>query len=221
MPSSDYPSLFEPPRPGEPFRQGEILTFNPSDGSNTVRVGGSVLADLPVLVGGDTVNFAPGDAVILLKYQSSWAILGRIVVPGGSELTATAVDFFANTVFNVTPTTINGTAQTLASQALAPPAWANSVVVMAITHGIFANNSGVSDSVRIMTDLSTGEFGGESIHQVINGDFKTVTTPFAFTKTQTPLPAITIRSRVRTNGGSWNLGARAVYLNTIAIYRRA
>lgn len=223
---ADTTNLFKAPPPAEPFRQGEILTFNPATGENTVRVGGAVLTNLPILVGGDTVNFAPGNAVILLKYRSSWAILGRIVSAGNEALTGTAVDFYANTQINVTPTNITNSFQTFASQTIPTPSWANSMLIMSITHAIVANSSGASDSVRMMTDINGGvTFGGETIHQVPDANFQTVVAPLAIELGPgggAALGASTeIRSRLRCNGATpWPTGAKGVYLNTIATFRR-
>lgn len=218
---ADLANLFGAPPAPEPFRQGEILTFNPATGTNTVRLGGAVLTNLPILVGGDTVNFDQGDAVILLKYQSSWAILGRIVSAGSEALTSAAVDFYANTVINATPANITQAHQTFAQQEIPTPSWADSMLIMSITHAVVANTSGASDSVRLMTDIDLGAtFGGETIHQVPDANFQTTLAPLAIE--WAPGATTTIRSRIRSNGATpWPLGMKACYLNTIAIFRKA
>lgn len=59
------------------FRQGTVVSWDPDTGENTIRVGGSDLADLPVL-SASAITLAPGDVVGILRYRSSWMILGSV-----------------------------------------------------------------------------------------------------------------------------------------------
>jgi hypothetical protein len=218
---SDLTSLFAPPAAGEPYRQGEIVTFNPATGANSVRVGGAVFANLPVLVGGDTVNFEPGDAVVLLRFRGSWAILGRIVVPGGSLLTS-AVDFFATgdfeASFDMTPVDT-----TRGSVTIPTPSWANSAVVFAVARLITANGSGSSDTAFYHVDID-GLTGPTSAHQVPDGNFQTICAPIARKLGAgggvTPLGATTlVEAKARTNGGTWVGGGINSWVDVIAVFR--
>lgn len=217
---ADLAGLFQPPEPTESFRQGEVLTFNPATGANTVRVGGAVLTDLPILVGGDTVNFAPGDAVILLKYKSAWAILGRVVVPGSSKLTATAVSFDGGGAA-AGAFTITSSFSTPAEVYVATPAWANSLVLYAISTVIVSNGSGAPELVRLITDINGGG-GGETLQQCPDSNYITTFAPVARVLgagTGFPLGATThIEVRPRSNGAT--MSGIAAFLNYIAIFRK-
>lgn len=224
--SADLTNLFKPPASPEPFRQGEILTFNAATGANTVRLGNAVLTDLPILVGGDTVNFTgrvgatPGDAVILLKYRSAWAILGRIVGAGNEALTASAVDFFAGGDGEPNFTITNAYTEHGHIEATVP-AWANSALVFGTSTVIASNTSGSTDSVRIQTRIN-GVVGPEAIEQVPDGNFHTVATPNASALTVVGGSIVTIECFVRCNGGTpWPAGGIQSNVNAIAIFRRA
>lgn len=127
MISDDLTSLLQP-RPGDPpFRQGTISTFDPSDGSNTVSVGGATLTNVPLLNIGDTVNLTVGDVVVLIKLRSAWAILGRVIVPGNSDLTTGVVAAETKEAFasNYAVTTADVAVATTGTFTVPP--WANKV----------------------------------------------------------------------------------------------
>lgn len=219
---ADLANLFRPAAGGEPFRQGVITAFNPATGANTVEVGGAVLEDLPILVGGDTVNFGPGDVVILLKFRSSWAILGRVVVPGNEALTAAAVDFYAggNTVSGFT---VINTDATQGSLTIPTPAWANSLLIMATVNMTLNNGSGSSDTAILYTRINSTN-GGETFHQVPNTNFQGVASSLALVLGvggSAPLTASTlVEARVRSNGFTWTGGGIRSTVNAIGIFRR-
>lgn len=217
---SDLTSLFAPTAPAEPFRQGVIVAFDPATGANQVSVGGAVLVDLPILVGGDTVNFAPGDVVILLKYRSSWAIFGRIVVPGSDALTATAVSF-AGGGASSGAFTITSSFSTPAEVNVPTPVWANSLVLYAISTVIVSNTSGASELARLITDIN-GAGGGETLQQCLDSNYVTTFAPVARVLGAGggfPLSATTnVAVRPRSNGAT--MSGIAAFLNYIAIFRK-
>lgn len=61
------------------FHTGEIITWNSTTATNTVRVQGVVLNNLPVLTSAGSVGLEPGVTVGLLKVRTQYFILGRIV----------------------------------------------------------------------------------------------------------------------------------------------
>jgi len=87
--SDDLTSLFtaQPGGPAQPvtYRQGVIQTWNPITLQNTVLVGGTVMQDLPVLGVAEAASFKPGAVVGVQVVGSSWAIIGRFVVPNTPE----------------------------------------------------------------------------------------------------------------------------------------
>lgn len=78
---NDLVSLFGKDPQDWGFRQGTIVSFDVFSGAGSVRVGGAVLTDVPFLSEAGQVSYLPGDAVLLIRFKSSWAIVGRFVSP--------------------------------------------------------------------------------------------------------------------------------------------
>lgn len=107
--ASDITTLF--PQDGEAemgFRQGVVLSFDPVTGENTIIVGGTVLTDVPILnMSGATLLLA-GDVVGLLRSQTTYFIVGRIVTPGEGQLgTRLAVAYAAEVDTQVNLATVD------------------------------------------------------------------------------------------------------------------
>lgn len=78
MRSDDIAPLLVPPPPPEiGLRQGKLLAWNPSTGANTVELAGQSFTDLPILASG-TLAMAVGDVIALLRYATTYFILGAI-----------------------------------------------------------------------------------------------------------------------------------------------
>lgn len=61
------------------FHQGKILSWNGSGGTNKIEVAGTALDNLPVLVSAGIVALREGDVVGVLRYKTSYFVLGRVV----------------------------------------------------------------------------------------------------------------------------------------------
>lgn len=92
MSATDLARLFAPPpadgSQGLRYRQGTVVTFNPSTLENTVLVGQTVYANLPMLGVAEAISLVPGSVVGLLMIGESattWAIVGRLVTPGSED----------------------------------------------------------------------------------------------------------------------------------------
>ena len=89
--SDDLTDLFTagPSGPAQPmaYRQGIITEWNPVTLENTVLVGGATFSDLPVLGVAEAASYAPGVAVGIVTVGSTWAILGRFVIPNTADAT--------------------------------------------------------------------------------------------------------------------------------------
>lgn len=64
------------------YRQGTILAWNPATLENTVHVAGAEFVNLPVLGVAEAASYAVGTVVGVAVVGSTWAIIGRFVVPG-------------------------------------------------------------------------------------------------------------------------------------------
>lgn len=54
------------------------MSWDPVTGDNQVRVADSDLTNLPIITQSDLVNIREGDTVAILKYNDSYAVLGKI-----------------------------------------------------------------------------------------------------------------------------------------------
>lgn len=61
------------------FHQGKILSWSGSGGTNMIEVAGTPLNNLPVLVSAGMIALREGDVVGVLRYKTSYFVLGRIV----------------------------------------------------------------------------------------------------------------------------------------------
>lgn len=61
------------------FHQGEVVAWDGDAGTNTVKVLGKTMTDLPVLTSAGIADLGEGTTVGILKYKTSFFILGRIV----------------------------------------------------------------------------------------------------------------------------------------------
>jgi len=87
--ADDLTDLFtaQPTGPATPimYRQGIIQTWNPTTLQNTVRVGQTTLTDLPVLGVAEAASYREGTTVGLAIINSTWAIIGRFVIPNTDD----------------------------------------------------------------------------------------------------------------------------------------
>jgi hypothetical protein len=207
--------------PAEPFRQGTVLTFNAATGANTISVAGGVLTDVPMAENSGVVNLAAGDAVILLKMRSSWAILGKVLPAGGGDFAASAVAFAQDLDFDDNFATLLGPAElTPVSVTLAVPSWANEALVTATacmsainstasTRGMYAGVTigGVGGGWGSATSIPAGLQGASSATRS-----RTIVSPGA---------TITVSGTIFTSAIFAANVANQAMLTATAIYRRA
>lgn len=219
---ADLTGLFAPPAGVESFRQGEVLTFDPADGSNTVRVGGAVLVDLPLLNIGDTINLAAGDAVVLLKYRSSWAILGRIMVPGGTGVQSAAVDFKTLSASNTNFAVPNSIYAVLCTGSVVVPIWANqcSAVLVGMLGAI--NHTLATDLLNSYVEIRPGLAGSVPFISVVPNTFSSITPSLAATFSVTPGETLNPILLGATATATWTVDANnRASLSGTFIFRKA
>lgn len=64
------------------YHQGLVLSWDEATGNNSVMVNGSTFTNLLVLSTGAITPFQKGDTLGILRYQSTYFILGKIRAPG-------------------------------------------------------------------------------------------------------------------------------------------
>lgn len=70
---------------GVGFRQGVVVSWDQDTAENQIMVGNTVIDNLPILNTSEASLLVPGDVVGILTSGSSWAIMGRLVIPGTAE----------------------------------------------------------------------------------------------------------------------------------------
>jgi hypothetical protein len=80
--SNDLVPQLENKASGNSYRQGVIMSWDQDTAENSVQVGGSIFANLPILNTSEASLLAPGDVVTIITLGASYAILGRLVIPG-------------------------------------------------------------------------------------------------------------------------------------------
>lgn len=84
--SDDFIDFFTPPPQNFGYRQGIVVTWDNNTSTNSVRVADNDLLNLPVITQSDIINIRPGDTVAVIKYNDSYAVLGKIKNVGPSTL---------------------------------------------------------------------------------------------------------------------------------------
>lgn len=79
------PLLAGPPPNDTGFRQGVVVAWDQNTAENLVLVGGTLLENLPALNTSEASILAEGDVVVCVKWGRSWAVLGRVIIPGTAE----------------------------------------------------------------------------------------------------------------------------------------
>lgn len=70
---------------GVGFRQGSVVSWNQETAENVILIGDGLFTNLPCLNTSEASLLNPGDVVGVLTSGSSWAILGRLIIPGSPE----------------------------------------------------------------------------------------------------------------------------------------
>lgn len=82
---------------GVGFRQGVVLAWDQDTAENSILIGDAVINNLPVLNTSEASLLVPGDVVGVLTAGASWAIMGRLIIPGSPEA-ATSIRAITNRI---------------------------------------------------------------------------------------------------------------------------
>lgn len=160
-PSDDLTPLFSPSSAGSAlpmtYRQGVVMDFNRITLENTIRVGGTDLTNLPLLGIAEATTLAVGDVVGIAQFGSSWAIMGRFVVPASTEA-ADAISVTSANTYSTTVATAESTTSTL---------FTDLTTAGPTLTGVLIGPSGrcLVHITAILTALSTGD-GGAMGYQI-------------------------------------------------------
>lgn len=220
----DLVSLFGSPAGNPPFAQGTLLTFSTSTGANTVNVQGTVFANLPLLNTADSITYLPGDVVMLAQAGGSYAIMGRVFVPGGagvfrSAQTASAVGSAVGSNFALTTSFV-----TAASFTVTVPAWANRVSGMIFAQWLVnaAAATGFVSTRNTFNGVSGSTF---PVNAIANTETVSMTTVMAIgtagASVVTPGASITVTADVQGGAALAASTLNEVELDGLLVFSRA
>lgn len=203
------------------FRSGLVVAWDSATGANTIEVGGSQLVDVPILNTGEAIALKAGHVVALIRFRSSYFIMGRVTLPGSEQFAAASVDFAsANSgASGFAVSTVEGSKHSLE---LAGPAWADQAVVIANLSGAAVNQSAVSSYLRCRIRRDGIDAAGGLSGSVLAGYTGHVSAGEAFTVTRGGFDTdpITLEARFWTDAGDWGANAgNYTKLSAIAVFR--
>ena len=205
------------------FHTGAILSWDSATGENVVNVSGAAISDLPVLNIGDTTNLTVGDVVALIRYKTTYFILGRVVLPNSGAFATSAVSFekIATKTASFALTTSD---TTVISADVHVPAWANRALVHVNYHLAGRNSSGVSTYLNAKISCAALSISGTiywNVEQVANTGYGTVSVAASAEESVTPGATVTVNGVAFVNSGPWAASSEHEAIMTgFAIYSR-
>lgn len=160
------PLLFPPVKSDFGFHQGKVIAWNPATAENTLSMAGATLTDVPILNGTEVPLLEVGHTVSMLRWKSSYFILGRIIVPNAPDIGALPGGL-AGTGTTATNFALPTTGTVIASGTLAVPSWANQALVLCVANASVVNGSGSTAFAYLAATISGG-YGGEMYQSVTN-----------------------------------------------------
>lgn len=203
------------------FRSGLVLAWNADTGANTIEVGGSTLEDVPILNTGEAIALKAGHVVALIRFRSSYFIMGRITVPGSEQFASASVSF-ASGNSGASGFAVSNVESTKHTLELGGPAWADEALVIANLSGAATNLSGATDFLRCRVRRDGIDASGGLSGTALAGETAHVSAGEAFTLTRSGFDTdpITLEARFWTDFGNWGAGAgNYTKLSAIAVFR--
>ncbi|MBF8189128.1 hypothetical protein ITP53_26030 [Nonomuraea sp. K274] len=211
------------------FHQGRVMAWNQATSMNTISMAGGVLTDVPVLNGTEPLLLKEGDVVGMLRFKTSYFVLGRIVIPGQSEVgTLPGVNQGVGITEIMFDLRIDPAP--VATAVFQVPVWANQALVMCTANATIFNSSTDHRFVYLAATVSGG-YGGEMYTSLNSGEYGPVSAATQyllgaesydeFLEGELPLGStITVAAEMRANntivGNSGNIAS----VHATAIFRR-
>lgn len=218
MRADDLAPLLAPAgQPPVGFHQGQVLAWNADTGANQINVAGTVLIDVPILNTGEAIALKTGHVVGLLRFNTTYFILGRITIPGASDFAAASVAF-ARASSSATGFTVNTTQSAKATATIQCPSWADEVLVLATAHATATNGSAGTDFLEVRARVGAG-FGQNQAGRAQPGELTHASA------SRSALDAVTgasfdVSVEVWSDIGSWGAdGSNGAHISAIAMFR--
>lgn len=205
MIGDDLVPFFHTDKPDWGFRQGEVVSFDAEVGTSSVRVGGSVLTDVPFLSQAGQVIYLPGDAVLLVRFKSSWAIVGRYVTPEAGWSAAIGRYTEITGAYEATPQlgwSLSTSYVTKTSVGIFVPNWAQVATGTASLMAVGRNSTGADDFLNGRIQVNGTTWGGTS-GPAVTGKWAGMTAMSHFQLLVTPGGTLTIDGQLAASGAAW------------------
>lgn len=213
--------LFANERPEVGFRQGVVIFWDEQSGQNQVDVGGTLLTNLPCLNIGDFVILQAGDVVGLLRFQSTYFILGRMILPTGPDLNRAVVAFDRGSAETDTAFPITTTPTTRATITLTPPAWVDEALIMVGIMGQGTSTGTDLPSFLSVRALVNGEgLKGQNVSVAPGGNTGNATAIDSAIVLAVGGSPITIEGQIWATDDYDSSTSNDVSLTALAVYRR-
>jgi hypothetical protein len=169
--SNEAPTAFD-------FHVGRVDFFAPDTGENVIIIRGGAVPNVPMLNIGDSINLQPGDNVVVLKWQTGYFILGRVVSPNTTGFASQGIELQAQTTHDAS-FALTTTNTERCEQIFLNPPWANFCLLHAHATLMGANNSGGNDSMHVAVSSLGTVISWSSIQEVPNGGLVTISSNYA------------------------------------------
>lgn len=161
MYGDDLTNLFTPPTsPASEILQAKVISWNQSDGSNSVQIGAATLFNLPFLDTGVQVNFDPNQAVMVLRRDASYFILGAVESVGANAPYGSSSLAFVNNADAFQGFAMATTDVEMVFRTVTIPTWATFFQATCIGHLTADNTTASQDFLRAHIQISATVTGG-------------------------------------------------------------
>jgi hypothetical protein len=228
--SSDLAPFLKPAGPPDVgFHQGRVIAWDQSTSENTVSMAGAVLTNVPVLNGTEPLILKEGDIVGMLRFKTSYFVLGRIVIPGQSEVgTLPGLQQGVGATERFFDLTTSGVE--VAKAVFQVPAWANQALVMCTANATVNNTEDAFRFVYLAATVSGG-YGGEMYTGLEPGAYGHVGAATQYLigaesfdeslQGEIPLGShITVAAQMRASDSTDGTGSNIASVHATAIFRR-
>lgn len=211
------------------FHQGRVISWNQSTSENVISMAGAVLTNVPVLNGTEPLTLKEGDIVGMLRFKTSYFVLGRIVIPGQSDV-GTLPGLQQGVGDTETFFSIGVEKSNVAQAVFNVPEWANQALVMCTANASVNNTSDGHRFVYLSATVSGG-WGGEMFISLEPGQYGHVSAATQYLMgaesydvgLDGPVPLgrqITVAAEMRASGHIEETGANIASVHAIAMFRR-
>ncbi len=185
-------------------------------------MGGAELVNVPILNTAEAVSLTAGHMVALLRFKSSYFILGRVTLPGSDQFAAAAVHFATDGVLE-TGFALGAAWAVKGSTELAGPAWATEALVYTTVALSALVPAGTGKRIIGVRPVHDGDDGPYSQHSIPQGDYGSVTTAQAtrIERDNFDTDPITVACEAAASPSIAAAATTYCQIHTFAIFRRA